>query len=228
MCIASLLFLYSCNTDDKNAIAISVVVDKTDTLLALPDKQSIVQRLQMDDDWEGRIFRAQTITDVYPNPVWEVSVNSACVYLSNLYDRERVNAEFESGVDTALKDIQAIPPGRNSSSIYISLSRELWHLHEINAKRKVLVVYSDLMEFSSTASFYDTPMLEQLNNNPQLVQQKFEKVAPLPDLRGIEVFIIFQPKDKEESQQFDVVSEFYRSLLQSKGARVSIMANLVL
>ena len=61
---------------------------------------------------------------------------------------------------------------------------------------------------------------------PETIETIFEKKAVLPSLVGIEVYLIYQPTTAENDATYRVVSEFYKTLLESKGATVNISANL--
>lgn len=223
------LLLYSCNTTNYYEVEESVMIDQTEnTFLAKPDKEAIKQRLAADKDvWQGIFFSMTAITDVDFNPVYQAEISPACEYLSNSYDRKDQAQNFFSEVDSAFQKTNSIPSGKIRSSIYLPLARELKHLSESTAKRRVLIIYSDLMEYSFLADFYKKTMLEKIQTNPVEIQQMLGKASPLVDLKGIEVIIIYQPRDNGESKQFDIVSGFYKKLLESKGAKVTIGANLI-
>ncbi len=223
------MLLVSCNNNNTYSIEATVIVDQTeDTFLAKPDLNAIKQLFPADSDpWQGYYFRMLAITDVDYNPVFQAEIAPACEYLSNSYDRNDEVQKFFLEIDSAFQKTNAVPSGKTRSSIYIPLARELKHLSESTAKRRVLIVYSDFMEYSFLTDFYKKTMLEKMEDNPETIQQMLEKAAPLPDLKGIEIKIIYQPRNNAESKQFDIVSGFYKNLLESKGATVTIGANLI-
>ena len=57
--------------------------------------------------------------------------------------------------------------------------------------------------------------------------QAWEAQSKLPTLAGITVYLIYQPKDANDDAVYHVVSNFYKQLLESKGATVRIEANLL-
>lgn len=229
LAIASSLLLYSCDMDNHYSVEESVLVDHTeDTFLAKPDKEAIKQGLDADKDiWQGYKYRMITITDVDYNPVYQAEILPDCEYLSNSYNRNDEVQKFFLEIDSAFQKTNDLTSGKMRSSIYIPLARELKHLSESTAKRKVLIIYSDLMEYSFLADFYKKTTLEKLENNPEVIEQILEKALPLADLKGIEVMIIYQPRNNTESRQFGIVSVFYKHLLENKGAKVTIGANLI-
>ena len=81
------------------------------------------------------------------------------------------------------------------------------------------------MENTDLVSFYHSKTFKFLQSNPGAMKKLFEQ-QPLNSLTGIEVNLLFQPKDTAQDEQFKVVSGFYRKLLEDKGAQVTIGANL--
>jgi Uma2 family endonuclease len=74
---------------------------------------------------------------------------------------------------------------------------------------------------------YSKQELELLNTNLDSLKGIFEKRKALSSLQGIEVYFIYQPNNAVEDKDYRLVSDFYRSLLESKGAIVHISANLI-
>jgi hypothetical protein len=82
------------------------------------------------------------------------------------------------------------------------------------------------MENENGLSLYSKNILQTIEQNPELIKGVFEKEEPLPNLSGITVYFIFQPKDTVQDYQFKVMSQMYKSILEEKGAIVNIKANL--
>jgi hypothetical protein len=83
------------------------------------------------------------------------------------------------------------------------------------------------MENDLDISLYSKQELELLKANPDSLKEIFEKRKALPSLPGIEVYFIYQPSNAIDDKDYRLVSDFYRSLLESKGATVHISANLI-
>jgi hypothetical protein len=82
------------------------------------------------------------------------------------------------------------------------------------------------MENSDNLSFYRKEDFSILKANPRQIQEQFEKLVALNPLVGIDVWFIYQPRDTKDDHDFQIVSGFYKRLLESKGARVNISANI--
>jgi len=228
LAMGALTLLYSCNSTNEYKVIASLMIDKTEVfLLAQPDADAIKQLLPADkDNWQGYRFRQQIISDVNDNPIYQEDLAPSCEYLSNIYDKTDEVQKFFLGIDTALQKTKSVSLGKTRSSIYAPMVKELNHLAESEAKHKVLVIYSDMMENSYLSNFYEKSIIKELQNTPEEIQQQFEKAVSIGDLKGIEIYIIYQASNNEESRVFTIVSKFYKKLLEDKGAKVSITANI--
>lgn len=210
------------------AHAVSQIVDRTDTFLSQPDSQSTKKMFSGKSLWEGNHFRLLTASDVDYNAVYETKLPPECSYFSNVYERKRKTNQFYMGIEDALAKVLSEPVGKPRSSVYAPIAHELNLLSEKNAKRKILVVYSDLAENTPLLSFYRAETLKQLKDNPDSILEVLEKQIPLPNLKGIEIYFIYKPKDEKDNEQFRIVSGFFKEFFESRGAKVEISANLVM
>ena len=202
-----------------------VLRDITDTLQAQPQAEEVFSFYGFEQNkWSGAIFRFIDLSDVSFNRVSEAKLMPANKWLSNEPERNKDILKFKEDITKILSIKSAV--GKTHSSIYLPLAVELNRLRQSKADRKILVVYSDLMENTDVVSFYDGKTFKLLQSYPEALQKLFEKEQSLNSLNGIEVNLLFQPKDSMQDGQFKVVSEFYRKLLEDKGAQVTIGANL--
>lgn len=228
LCSGLLFLLYGCK-DKPLKLDESLIVDLTEEFIALPDKEDIKQTLPANkQSWEGYNFRMVAITDVDLAPVYTASLPSGNWYFGDVTKHNKETKRFFSDIDTAFDKMNATTVGYVQSSVYIPFAKELIRLSQSHAERRIAIIYSDLIEHSTLADFYQKSTLLQMQNNPDLVWEKLQKKIPLPDLTGIEVQIIYQPRNAEENMRFSIVSEFFRRQLEQKGVKVTISANLIL
>lgn len=210
---------------DTSVTEITVLRDVTDNMLSQPNTDEILSLYGRDKDkWNGAALRFIDITDVSFNGISEVRLEAVNKWLSNEPARDKEIKSFKSKVVEILSSKTSI--GKAHSSIYIPLTRELNILSQSKADRKIFLIYSDLMENSPAVSFYNKAAFARLQANPDSLKQLFEKLQPLHQLAGIEVYLIFQPVDVSQDEAFKTVSEFYKKMLEDKGAHVTISANL--
>lgn len=175
----------------------------------------------------GESARILPLTELSLNPIVELQIEPVTNRLlgNDVERRHEVKTYFDKIEDTltSLTD-QAVV--RQGSVIFKIVSEELRHLSASKAESRLLILNSDLMEFSSLENFYNSQSLKLMREQPEKMQQKFETAYPLPDLAGIQIVLVFKPKSQDESEIYEVVSGFYRTMLESQGASVSISANL--
>ena len=205
-----------------------VLRDVTDTFGAQPDVGEILELFDRSaaGRWNGAHLLASTVTDVSYNRVAEVKLNPASKWLSNELQRKKDVVQFEADVVKIIGLVSGDTVGRSHSSVYRAVALQLLRLSEDPAAKRILLVYSDLMENSPDLSMYDEATFRALQADPGSVAALLEQQEPLPSLRGIEVHLVHQPTDAVTDKQYRVVSGFYRQLLESKGATVHISANL--
>ncbi len=209
------------------ALEVSVLRDITDSSLSELTTNDLQKLFSFENrKWEGSIFRFANITDVGLNHVSEIGIVPAYELLSNELDRDKQISVFEKSINSILLTANNDSIGRLHSSVYRPIAMELLHLNLSKSQSKVLLIYSDLMENEDGLSLYSKSMLQTIEQNPELLKTTFQKEEPLPNLSGITIYIIFQPKNTEQDFQFKVMSQLYRSLLEEKGATVFIKANL--
>ncbi|MBI4930852.1 MAG: hypothetical protein HY841_08835 [Bacteroidetes bacterium] len=225
---AAIIFLAARALTKTTITEVTLMKDITDAHLSQPYPEDVLRLYDLKKDkWSGSVFRFINISDVNYNNVSQTSIESASQWLSNDFERDEEVKQFVGSIKRILTDTMNEKIGRNRSSVFVPVAHELKRLNESKADRKILLLYSDLMENSEELSFYKSEKLILLKKNPQFFRDYFDKQAKLDSLTGIEIHIVYQPKDTKENQEFIVVSEFYKVFLESKGAKVEISANLV-
>lgn len=215
-------------TQSKTITEIPVLVDITEAHISKPKPEEILALYGLDTNrWNGAEFRFTSITDVDYNKIEQASLPPAEKWFANEFEREKQVGQFTEAVKRIILDAEKDSMGRKNTSAYIPIARELNRLSKSKANRKILIAYSDLLE-NGMISLYGKEMLDSLENHPENLWLFFEKRMPLQQLNGIEVFLIYQPIDNQDSERFRMVSGFYQRMLESKGATVTIGANLIL
>ena len=229
--ISALIFFILANSHHLlTTTEVSVLHDLTDKHLSQPDANELYAlfHLSGNDKWNGAMFRFSNVTDVSFNRTDEISLNAANQLFSNEFTREKQIENFKDSLAKIVADAGSDATGKENSSIYLPIANELIYLSRSTAKKRSLIIYSDLMENNLDFSFYHPDQLQLLELHPETISEKFEKQKALPSLKGIEVYFVYQPADPDADREFRIVSEFYKKLLEKKGANVFISANLTL
>lgn len=214
-------------TPKQSTVEVSVMRDITSEQLAQPEVQTIMPFFNLDSNkWGGAIFRFSNITNLSMNQTVEATLPSQNEWLSSVFTRTKAVNAFNGQVTQILTTAQSDTVGRRNSSIYLPISSELNLLAQSNAQTKVLLLYSDLLENEPGYSMYCKKVFDMLLHHPEEVKQYFEKEQPLQNLKGVEVYLIYQPTDNVDDYRFRIVSTFYKQMLEAAGANVTITANL--
>jgi len=150
---------------DSEITEISTLRDVTDKFLSQPAANEIIPLYGLDNQkWNGAIFHFTNISDVSFNRTREASIGTANQWLSNEYDRAKEVKMFYSSISQILTDTQKDTLGRRHSSIYVPVANELNRLSQSSSKRRILLVYSDLMENDLNFSIYDQKNVKSDDN----------------------------------------------------------------
>lgn len=207
---------------------ISVLKDITSEHLAQPKSNEVINLINLTNNnkWNGVVFRFSNVTDVSYLPVQKIKIEAENEWLSNELERSKSIEEFNTGVKNILTNSEKDSIGRNHTSVYTPIQMELERLYASKADKRILVVYSDLMENNLEESLYSKGKIRLSQIGGESLKLIFENAEPLPDLNGVHIYLIYQPVDAEMDREYKIISEFYRKLLESKGAKVNIGANL--
>ncbi len=216
------------------ATDIFLLVDTTDLLSPYPQSKPLLALYDFADykDQAAR-FRFTCITDRQLNAVLEYSLPGVVPGKVNPEDegegRENNVVDFfikvEGTIDSVVKHcryLRTLP----YSECFRTISHELQTLTNSSASRKILIVFSNLRENSDIFSCYGNAAQKLLQNNPEKVADSLSMACPLPaNLSGIEIYLVYQPSDRIDDQVYLEMATIYKSLLESRGARVTIQTN---
>lgn len=220
------VFYFTAEKPTKTEVVL--IFDRTDKFLSSPDGNEILSLYDLKaNPNRGATFRLVQITDVDYTPTIEANMPPFTTFGGSQITRVTDRAKFQAEIKNALSSLNAKNQSKAYSSIYAPLVRELARLKESTADTKILLLYSDLMENTDFVSFYSSPTLALVKTKPDTIRDLLGKQAPIPDLTGIEIHIIYEPKDHSENSVFTSVSHLYKSMLEAKGAKVLIGANLM-
>ena len=229
MIISAMILLASCVSAPAPTVTrVAVLKDITQKHLAVPDATEVISLFDFtgDNKWNGADFEFGDLSDVSYNKFSEAKINTADMWLSNELDRDKEIKGFKEKISKIITLAGNDTIGRRNSSIYLPIARKLNELAQSKAQRKILLIYSDLMENTIGVSLYNKKTLEILQTNPETIEKQFEQLQALQNLAGVEVYFIYQPTDSESDKVFTLVSAIYKRLLEDRGATTKISANI--
>jgi len=224
--LMAVTLIVACTTQSPADTEVVVLRDITDMHLAQPDTNEILSLYELENKWNGGIFRLSNLSNVSFNQAIETKLDSRNKWLSNELDRDKEIRNFKKKVSEIIIKNEKDSIGKKSSSIYLPIARELNKLSTGNMQKRVLLVYSDLMENTSEMSFYNKQKLGLLKTNPDSIVKYFDSQLVLKNLDGIKIFLIYKPSDEQADYEYKIVSGFYKNIFEGKGATVEITASI--
>lgn len=208
---------------------ITVLQDVTDEAITVPEPKELVAELGLDTkSWEGMELKYRIISDAEYTNEEMLSLAAESSWTGNEFERKKKVEDFIMDLETLVASIER--GNRPHSIIFPVIIREVNRLSEIEGKgTKTLIVFSDLMENAPNLSCHnrnvgnmDVARADKLWSS--LVSNY--GMALTDNLEGVEVRFVHASVGYDKSRQFSNLSDMYRRMLESKGAQVSISANL--
>lgn len=231
-----LLSLSSCSTNVSKSYQTtecSILIDVTSSYMASLkhiSSDELIKLYQLDTKTSNAgIYRQAFLTETFLNYTYQYNLKGVSSFLmSNSFDREEEIKIFKEKIATSIAEIQQVKKNRPSSSVYVPICRELIRLSSSDSERKILLAYTDLKENSDYLSFFSKKSLGDLVNHPEKIENYLQREMELPkDLTGIEMFIIHEPEDNDNFI-FKRLSRIYKTMIEKRGGKVYIQANLLL
>jgi len=201
---------------------IAVIVDKTDRMTAYPTADEIVSQLGLKENpWQGVRITATYISDRDINDMAVVTLEAESEWSGNVIVRKAKVQRFIKQLQRCLTEMHyngTCP----YSIIYRTIARQANRLAASKAKRKLLLVYSDLYENDADLNFYDAKVMHRLQKNPQSVITQLEASAPLKPLKGLQLWLIYNPASFKQNNDYMAIAGFHQHLFTAHGAAVHI------
>ncbi|MBN8640686.1 MAG: hypothetical protein J0L86_02650 [Flavobacteriales bacterium] len=217
--ITLLLFLASCQDTKTSTTAIAILVDRTDKDIPEPNYKVIQTLLDLEDNPNnGVVLKFQNIGNTDFNPVQSIEIKEGSL-LDNSFQRKSDVTEFYKAIGGLIKKENNKNYSFQKSSILYPLIENLKALQEHNGKR-VLVLYSDLAEFSKVYNSY------QLNNlksrSPQMVASDINSKIEIPRIENTTLYVIYYPETDVQNDNFKYNLALYKELFKASGLKIRI------
>ncbi len=216
----------SCSTEYTPSTCTVFVIDKTNhehhkrTLFPFPHE--IDAFFQNINPQNSREFWITEISEVSMNNLYKYKLPAQCIW-ENPHNRKDSLESFYKNVSGALNEVIGDFDIQSESSIYLSLCYLFSSINKVDAERKNVLLYSDLLENSSmTTSFYKSP---PRGNDYEEVLKRLEGVARMPNLTGINIVVVYKPT-KQTDKLFYHAKHFWKRLVTEKGGTITFIANL--
>lgn len=212
---------------NKDSAEIYIGRDRTDSLVAIPVAKEILSLLNIEEHkWAAVKVRISEITSFDYNSSYSLSLPAKLPLLSNPVQRDSAIEQFKKDLAGQFYTMEQTPTELPVSTIYGPLVRDLNRLAKSKANLRKAVYYTDCRENSSSFSIYNKKQKRFLQEHPGDVQKLFRQMQPAENLKGISVFLVCKPASMEENEDFTLMANLFRTLLEAAGAKVYIGADL--
>lgn len=218
------------NTGKETSVAISVLPDFTDKRGLWPTPGPILSVFDFKSNSnEAAQLHLRPITDKRFNADYVVPIPSGTAPDANKDDdpqyRNRCIVSFYDSVQNAFATMyRKLDTTREfgNSEIFVAIADELHWLEASHTTKKVLLVYSNLIENSSLLSAYTVDTKESI----PIIVKRLTATGLLPNqLLGYTIVFVNAPLTTAEDAKYGVMLTVYKQVLESRGAKVVVQSN---
>lgn len=202
-----------------------ILLDLTEEDMQHPSVDILRTNFEQYPTEDGIIIHFIPITEIKLNPIITIVLPTVSnSFLSNEVERREQKESFFNEVDEVLKNQLQQRVSRDGSVIYpllVSILKDTTRKQQYASQ--TILLYSDLMEYSTLADFYrvrqiDAKIITHWEN-------LFNEAFSIPQLKNIDLYIIHHPQTKTEGVEFDELTTMYKALLSPYGLNVYVSAN---
>lgn len=206
---------------------ISILIDVTD-VQKYPITASAVTSLVGINErkWWSYTARVQTLSNYNYTAIAKVELTDAFVAFSNPNKRTKQIAGFTEALNRQLDSVYQSGSGREHSALYEPIIREANRFSNLKGKR-IMIIQSDLQEHSELFSVYRNVDYALLQHQSEAVINKLTKYLQPQNLQGIDIYIVYEPKDENDNKRFLMMVHVFQKILESHNATVHISANII-
>ncbi len=230
----SMVVFSSCKEEKASTTNITFLLDITDEKFNTENFDSeninsILKLMNLDKEqggFSGGEVRVSLINDVSDSKSKKTSIATAQGGLlgqNPLIRRDEVLKFYAELQEIFESTFETTSWGTSESKIYQKTVRELIKLKRAQGDRKVLIIYSDMLENSNLFSFYSQGWkanIEKMLIQPEKVLQELAINGPaMPDISEIEIFVVTS-RDNENDEKINYSERLWTALFQTKGANV--------
>lgn len=238
--LAFALLFGSCKTETPQKTAIAVLIDVTDERFKdenfsaenLPKFMSLMQLNTETGGFSGGQIKMSLINEVSDSKsgTVKIDVGKPGMMGENPLNRKDEVEKFYSELGNSLSSLlEKANWGKEASKIYQKVTRECIKLSRIDADRKYLIIFSDMLENSNQFSFYHAnwkSTIEKMMIDPEATIEQLSQNGPsLPDLSEFEIYII-ATRTLGNDEKINLSEQFWATLFEYQGATVTFASEL--
>jgi hypothetical protein len=214
--------LLSCNTQPPTLdVDMVIQFDMTDKVTMFPSADDFLSQLNLKDHpFQSIRIKVTSISDKDVNTTTLLILDKENEWESNITIRKAKIRHFRAQLQRCLTTIQQTDTSGHSI-IYRPIIAQANRLASSGAKRRLLIVYSNLYE-NSDINFYNPSIIAMLKSNPKNIQERLEQQVALQPLNGIGVWLIYNPTSYRDNNHFRPIANLYETILLEHGASVHV------
>lgn len=208
-----------CNTQVQEPITdFTIIIDRTDGKADIPTADYVVQVLGLKREiFAGARVTVTSISDKDLNERSVIDIAPKSKWTSNVVERDGEMRTFESHLQNALDKAKIIAPCGKTIA-YRTIAREANALAASHAGKKYLLVHSNLYENNGEINLYQSDFMRKSN----VLAERLAKTLPLDNLKGIKIFLLYDPVSFSDNKRYMWIATMYQNLLEKNGAEVKI------
>jgi pyruvate dehydrogenase complex dehydrogenase (E1) component len=129
---------------------------------------------------------------------------------------------FFQTIDTLFQQEQAKDYHYQRSHIFNKLIEELRSVQSTRADNKIILLYSDLVEFSSLYNGYSSTHRSTMKKDLNTVIETFASRVNTRNLNNVSLYIIYYPQTTQENQRFADFCKVYQEVFKGTGLTIHI------
>jgi hypothetical protein len=218
-----LLTLVACSTKNPPSLALTVMADYTDEHIQSPDLDMIQPLFAPVAKQNGACaFRFSSITHSSLNPSFEAILKPKDRFGNSLeYVTKKREFFKQIGSFMSLKSdtLRSYP----NSNILSPVLRELILLKDKPQDKKIMLLFSDLHEASHLINIYRGKDRHELMTKPDRIVKKLSNQLNIPDdLKGVQLYIVYYPKDIHEDYAFKQMVHVWTQLFDKSQLEIHL------
>jgi len=232
----------SCKTETPQKTAISVLIDITDERFknenfVAENLPRLMELMKLDTEtggFSGGEIKLSLINEVSDSKSETIKIKvgeTGMMGENPLTRKDEVDKFFEQLQQSFSTLLENADWGTDASKIYQKVTRECIKLNRIDADRKYLIIYSDMLENSKQFSFYGANWKNTIGKMVDSPEQTIEKLSQdgpkLPELSQLEIYIV-ATRTPGNDEKINLSEQLWKSLFEHQGARVTLSSSLEL
>ncbi|MDC7996910.1 hypothetical protein [Gilvibacter sediminis] len=207
---------------EKPAIAITILADRTDTIIPPPQPGMVKEIVERNSDKNARVvFRFQNIGNTDYNSTYVIRSDGHSL-LDNELIAQAEQQEFYEQIDSLIIKENGKQFTYNTSSIFVPLAHQLRTIKNETAKQKVIVLFSDLGEISDIYNILIAKNRSRILEDPQVVAVEIRRQLNIVDLSGVQLYIVNFPKTREQNRIFSAMCAVLQEVFNDSGLEIHI------